>query len=41
MSLKQCTPCDYGECPFEAIYYPDCEYWCGAESEPEDREEME
>ena len=37
MSLRQCTPCDYGECPYNAMYNHDCEYWCGAD-EPEDVE---
>ena len=35
MSLRKETPCDYGECPYNAEYYHTCEYWCGAE-EPED-----
>ena len=34
MSIRQNTPCDYGECPYCAEYSHDCEYWCGAE-EPE------
>ena len=35
MSLRKETPCDHGECPYNAEYYYTCEYWCGAE-EPED-----
>lgn len=35
MSLRAYTPCDYGECPYNANYSCDCEYWCGTE-EPED-----
>ena len=35
MSLRQTTPCDFGECPYNAQYHGTCEYWCGAE-EPED-----
>ena len=35
MSLKLQTPCDYGECPYNAVYHGDCEYWCGNE-EPMD-----
>ena len=38
MSLKCITPCDYGECPYNAQYSSDCEYWCGAD-EPEDNPE--
>ena len=33
MSLRQVTPCDFGECPYNAQYNCDCEYWCGAESD--------
>ncbi len=40
MSLRSCTPCDFGECPYNAQYGGDCEYWCGAE-EPEDYPEEE
>lgn len=35
MSLRRETPCDWGECPYNATYHCDCEYWCGAD-EPED-----
>lgn len=35
MSLKLETPCDFGECPYDAENYSTCEYWCGAD-EPED-----
>ena len=35
MSLGKCTPCDYGECPYDAEYYSTCEYYC-SEPEPED-----
>ena len=35
MSLRCETPCDYGECPYDAMYNHDCEYWCGAD-EPQD-----
>lgn len=38
MSIRCETPCDYGECPYNAQYNRDCEYWCGAE-EPEDNPE--
>lgn len=41
MSLRQDTPCNYGECPYDAQYFGDCEYWCGAESEPEEDEEYD
>jgi hypothetical protein len=40
MSLRQSTPCDYGDCPYDAQYYPQCEYWCGAD-EPRDDPETE
>ena len=33
MCLKRETPCDYGECPFCAEYFCDCEYWCGADEQ--------
>jgi hypothetical protein len=26
---KKDTPCDYGECPYNAIGGDDCRYWCG------------
>lgn len=35
MSLKRETPCDYGDCPYNAYSNADCEWWCGAD-EPED-----
>lgn len=36
MSLRQNTPCDMdGICPYEAEYARDCEYWCGADEEPD------
>lgn len=35
MSLRKETPCDYGECPYDAETNSTCEYWCG-EEEPED-----
>ena len=35
MSLRCETPCDFGECPYNAEYSNTCEYWCGAD-EPED-----
>lgn len=35
MSLRLETPCDYGQCPYEAECYATCEYWCGSE-EPQD-----
>lgn len=34
MSIRKETPCDYGECPYDAQYNYTCEYWCG-EEEPE------
>lgn len=33
MSLKFHTPCDDGDCPYDATYYHDCEYWCGEDAE--------
>ena len=44
MSLRKETPCDYGECPYNAEFMYTCEYWCGAEEPedyPEDYEQME
>lgn len=36
MSLGKETPCDWmDECPYNAKYSDECEYWCG-EAEPED-----
>lgn len=35
MSLRCETPCDFGECPYDAMYGRDCDYWCG-DYEPED-----
>ena len=39
MSLLRETPCDHGECPYDAECYGNCEYWCGAE-EPQDDPEV-
>lgn len=39
MSLRCSTPCDFGECPYNAEYSRDCEYWCGAD-EPQDDPEI-
>ena len=33
MSIRKQTPCDFGECPYNAEYNRDCEYWCGEEPE--------
>lgn len=37
MSIRQHTPCDEDDfsCPYNAQNWGDCEYWCGAESEPD------
>lgn len=36
MSIRKNTPCDIdGICPYEAEYSHDCEYWCGADEEPD------
>ena len=35
MSIRKQTPCDFGECPYNAQYNRDCEYWCGCD-EPQD-----
>lgn len=35
MSLRCETPCDWGECPYDAMDSRDCDYWCG-DYEPED-----
>ena len=40
MSLRRETPCDFGECPYNAEYNSTCEYWCRAD-EPEDDPEEE
>ena len=26
---KRETPCDYGECPYDAMYSEACRYYCG------------
>ena len=39
MSLRCTTPCDYGDCPYDACYNRDCEAWCG-EYEPQDDPEF-
>lgn len=26
--MERETPCDYGECPYSAYRWSDCEYWC-------------
>ena len=34
-------PCDYGDCPFNAMYSEDCRFYCGLgvdEDEPEEYE---
>ena len=31
MSLRWETPCDFGECPYDAMYGCDCDYWCGSD----------
>lgn len=36
MSLRRETPCNFGECPYNAEYGYTCEYWCGAADEPEE-----
>lgn len=36
MCIKCETPCDFGECPYNAEYNRDCEYWCSAEEPEED-----
>lgn len=43
MSIRKLTPCDCGECPYDAMYNRDCEYWCGEEDsyDYEDYEEYE
>lgn len=41
MCLKKNTPCDNGECPFNAEYSNDCEYWCGAEEPQDDYEDYD
>jgi len=39
MSLRKDTPCDHGECPYDAQYSYTCEYWCGEDEPVEDWEE--
>lgn len=38
------TPCDYGECPYDAMYSEACRYYCGLgvdEDEPDYDEEFD
>lgn len=37
--MKRETPCDYGECPYNAQYSEDCRVFCGLgvdEDEPDE-----
>ena len=37
--MPKITPCDYGECPYDAMYAEACRYYCGLgvdEDEDED-----
>ncbi len=36
--LRKETPCDYGPCPYDAMYHNTCEYYCGY-IEPQDNQE--
>lgn len=27
--MAKITPCDYGECPYDAMYSEACRYYCG------------
>ena len=39
--MAKITPCDYGECPYDAMYGEQCRYYCGLgvdEDEEEDEE---
>lgn len=38
MSLRKETPCDFGPCPYDAMYSCTCDYYC-SEEEPEDYNE--
>ena len=38
MSLRKETPCDFGECPYNAEYGYTCEYWCGTKEPADDPE---
>lgn len=33
------TPCDWGECPYDANYSEDCRYWCGLGVDENESEE--
>lgn len=35
MTLRKETPCDFGECPYDAVYHTTCDFYCSAE-EPEE-----
>ena len=41
MSIRKNTPCDYGECPYNAQYSRDCEYWCGADEEEDNYDDYD
>ena len=40
MSLRKETPCNFGECPYNAEYNYTCEYWC-EEDEPSNYDEYD
>lgn len=35
------TPCDYGECPYDAMYSEACRYYCGLGVDEDSDEEYE
>lgn len=39
MSLRKETPCDFGECPYDAVYHTTCDWYCSEEEPEEDYEE--
>lgn len=41
MSLRKETPCDFGECPYDAVYHTTCDWYCSEEEPEEDYEEWD
>jgi hypothetical protein len=42
--MSKTTPCDHGECPYDAMYINACRYYCGLgvdEDEEDDYEDEE
>ena len=38
MGLRKDTPCENMECPYDAVYFNDCEWYCGEKGEENEEE---